>query len=77
MSNQADLKPVTFTFGGDDKFQGFSDGTTWNGFDNVRVTPAEFDRIVEHFDDSDAFSDVAKDENGLYDLSSAYVTSII
>lgn len=42
-------RPVKFTFDSEAVFDGVTDDTLWNGFLNVKVTPAELDRIVEHF----------------------------
>lgn len=43
------MRPVRFTFEGGPEFAGFTDGTTWNGWPNVWVTPDERDRIVAWF----------------------------
>lgn len=49
MSNTT-LKPCRFYFGDDPTFEGFTDGTTWNGFDNVWVTPEVHKQIIQHFE---------------------------
>jgi hypothetical protein len=39
--------PVRFTLADDDReWDGFTDGSKWNGFNNVAVTPAVRDAIV-------------------------------
>ena len=38
----------TFSSGGP-IWEGFADGTTWNGFDNVAVTVEAFNAIKAHF----------------------------
>ncbi len=41
------IKKVNFHFDNDDIFEGFSDGTKWNGFDNIHVTEATFVMILD------------------------------
>jgi hypothetical protein len=43
------LKPCKFTFDDTPAFDGFDLASTWNGFDNVSVTPAEREKIVAYF----------------------------
>jgi hypothetical protein len=43
------MKPCKFTFDDTPAFDGFAHGSTWNGFDNVAVTPAVRDQIVAYF----------------------------
>jgi hypothetical protein len=43
------LHACRFTFDDSPEFEGFSDGSTWNGFDNVWVTPETRNRIVAWF----------------------------
>jgi hypothetical protein len=40
------LKPCRFYFGDDPTYDGFTDGTTWNGFDNVWVTPEVHKQVM-------------------------------
>jgi hypothetical protein len=46
------LRPCRFTFDDTPAFDGFDLGSTWNGFDNVSVTPAVRDQIVASFRES-------------------------
>ena len=41
------IKKVNFHFDNDDIFEGFSNGTKWNGFDNIHVTEATFVMILD------------------------------
>jgi len=43
------MRSVIFTFDAERGFDGFTDGTTWNGWDNVWVTPKVRDAIVAYF----------------------------
>jgi len=77
------LKPCRFTFDGDRDFDGFAEETTWNGFDNVSVTPAVRNEIVAYFDgpdEAETNSDLmamTPDENGLISLSYGFATQIV
>lgn len=77
------LSPCRFTFDGQRTFDGFAYGTTWNGFDNVAVTPAVLGEIVGYFaapDNAEGNADllaILPDENGLIDLSNGYATQIV
>jgi len=51
------LKPVRFYFGDDPTYDGFADGTTWNGFDNIWVTPEVHKTIVQRFIDEYTIND--------------------
>jgi len=74
------LTPCTFTFDDEINWQGFSEGTTWNGFDNVRVTPDVFESIKAHFlhldDDPEAW-DFEPCEDGLISLSYGMATRVV
>jgi len=80
------LRPCTFTFDGSPAFTGFTDGSTWNGFDNVWITPAERARIVAYFQEaypgdaniaeSNADMLAIPEENGLASLCNGYATQI-
>ena len=81
------LPPCKFTFDDDRVFEGFSHGSTWNGWDNVSVTPAVRDEIVAHFratwpgdDDDNGNNDMLAlepDERGLICLGWCYTTTIV
>ncbi len=43
------LRPVRFSFADGETFEGYSAGDTWNGWDNVLVTPDVHERVVEYF----------------------------
>jgi len=51
------------------EFQGFTDGSTWNGFANIWVTPTVFEKIVDdcHEELSDGMVDTLQDQ-GFFDL---------
>lgn len=81
------LSPVRFSFDGGTSFDGLADGTTWNGFDNVKVTPAVRDAIASSFvtdwpDDPDAsdsassIRDLPTGTDGLVDLSGGWATVV-
>ena len=40
------MKPVYFNDASANLWQGFSDGTTWNGWDNVWVTPTTWEEML-------------------------------
>jgi len=77
------MRAVKFTFEGSPEFDGFAQGTTWNGLDNVSITPEERERIAKWFEDG-GDTDTAEllrehpvEENGLLDLSGGYATQIM
>lgn len=43
------MKPCKFTFDDEQVFCGFAYGSTWNGFDNVAVTPEVRCQIIAYF----------------------------
>lgn len=43
------MTPITFAFDTGEPFAGFTDGSHWNGFNNVWVTPDVRDQIVATF----------------------------
>ncbi len=76
------LKPCKFTFDDTKAFDGFSHGSTWNGFDNVAVTPQVRDEIVAYF--KDEFGDNCEDmqeipvgDDGLVSLGWGFSTQIV
>ena len=73
------LKKIKFTFNyGDEIFVGYSDGTRWNGWDNISVTEDVYDEIENYFDnDADCEMEIKKGENGLYSYGYGFTTSII
>lgn len=76
------LTPCRFVFLDSPIFAGYAYGSTWNGFDNVAVTPAVRDQIVAYFsatqpqEDLDSF-DIEPDEDGLISLRDGYATEIV
>lgn len=60
------MEPCKFSFDDSPVFEGFSHGSTWNGFDNVAVTAGERERIAAYFRESSVSGDDA--ENGVADL---------
>ena len=77
------MTPCKFTFDDTPAFAGFSHGSKWNGFDNVAITPAVREQIVEYFIRS-GDPETARDlwsletmEDGLISLGWAYTTTIV
>jgi len=73
--------PCTFYFGDDPTFEGFTDGTTWNGFDNIWVTPEVHEKVLAHFnaiyDPSEhGLNEVQIDGSGLYSYANGFATSV-
>lgn len=77
------MTPCTFTFDETPAFEGFAHGSTWNGFDNVAVTPAVRDQIAAYFEqdgDPDTAADIRSIEpmdNGMISLGWGYTTQIV
>jgi hypothetical protein len=74
------MNACQFTFDGERNFDGLSEGTKWNGFDNVRVTPAVFQEIKEYFDTPDTDPEewnVAIGADGYHSLGFGFATMII
>lgn len=77
-----DLRPVRFYFGDDPTYDGFADGSTWNGFDNVMVTPKVHKEIKNYFlnvckyDPEEMHLPAEPNALGLYDYSNGFATSI-
>ena len=83
------LKPCRFYFGDDPTYDGFTDGTTWNGFDNVWVTEKTHKAIVGRFlkdyqvsgyHGSDLLEimesfNIKPDNDGLYSYAYGFATS--
>jgi hypothetical protein len=75
------MKAIKWAFDLSPSFDGFTDGTYWNGFTNVWVTPPVRDAVVQwlRFDgcDVDTISDIAAlpvGKDGLVSLSHGYAT---
>ena len=82
MTNTAPLRPCRFIFDlcGDRVFHGFAVGTTWNGFDNVKVCPDVALAIDDFFAatrDDLSVSLIPPDKDGLIDMSNGWTTVII
>lgn len=78
------MKACKFTFADEQEFEGFAVGTTWNGFDNVRVTPETFEQIKAYFSEVNGPEDhdpetwsIPVGEDGLVDLSNGFATQIV
>jgi len=84
------LTPCKFYFGDNPTFDGLTDGTTWNGFDNVWVTPEVHRQIVKHFREDyiklgytgndlayemESFN-ISPSGDGLYSYANGFATSI-
>ena len=84
------LKPCRFYFGDDPTYDGFTDGTTWNGFDNIWVTESVHKEIVERFTEDYKASGyfthdldevmesfmLQPNADGLYSYANGFATSI-
>ncbi len=83
----SEMKPCRFTFDDSREFEGFAHGSTWNGFDNVAVTPETRDKIVAWFaqaypgEETDELNRdmlaISPMENGLISLGWGYATQIV
>lgn len=79
------MKPCKFTFDDTPAFDGFEHGSTWNGFDNVYVTPEVLGLIVVYFkntgDDetADDLANLINDpmDSGHISLGWGYATQIV
>lgn len=77
------MQPCKFTFDDERVFCGYAYGSTWNGFDNVAVTPEVRNEIIAHFkaqgaseEDLDQFREIEID-NGLVSLGWGFATQIV
>lgn len=72
-----------FTFDDETVYDGFSHGSTWNGFDNVAVTKETLDELMRRCaadNDADTLRDYGSIDpmnNGLYSLGWCFATSIV
>lgn len=78
------MTACTFIFDVDPdiRYEGFADGTTWNGFDNVAVTPETLATIAENFRKCDPEFDpenweIPPGPNGLCSLAYGFATQIV
>ena len=84
------MTPCKFYFGDDPTWDGLTDGSTWNGFNNVWVTEETHKAIVQHFtreyrvsgyhgadllEVMDSFF-IEPDDDGLYSYANGFATSI-
>ena len=76
------MTPCKFTFDASPAFDGFALGSTWNGFDNVSVTPEDRDEIAAYFrregdtETADDLLSIEPDKSGLICLGGGCVTRI-
>ncbi len=80
-------KACKFTFDDTPAFDGFAYGSTWNGFDNVAVTPETREQIVAYFKEQygsryeEVFGryleECEADESGLISLGWGFCTTIV
>ena len=75
------LDAIAFSFDGLRRFDGFTDGSTWNGFDNVWVTPATWDLVRAYLQsiepdalDAEAFDLAPDPATGLVSLANGWAT---
>lgn len=80
------MKPCKFVFEDSPAFDGFALGSTWNGFDNVSVTPTVRDQIVAYFkkqaekcghEYEDDLHEIAIGDDGLVCLGWGSATQIV
>lgn len=75
------MTPCKFTFDDGKVWEGFAEGTTWNGFDNVSVTRSTAAAIDAWFgndgSENAVIGDMVADENGLISLANGYATQIV
>ena len=65
MSTKQTLRAVRWSFGGDGPtFEGYTDGTTWNGWQNVWVSPGTHHLVLAWLgtDDKESFEELTFDE---------------
>jgi hypothetical protein len=77
------MPPCRFSFDDGPTFPGFSHGSTWNGFDNVAVTPethaevlAWLEREGGDADEIEGFRAMVPDASGLISYGGGYATRI-
>lgn len=74
------MPPCRFTMAdGEVEWDGFSHGSTWNGFDNVAVERSVLDQIIAMIgvsDEADQLKAIEPMKNGLYSLGWCWATEI-
>lgn len=79
-------RPVRFYFADDTEYDGFTDDTTWNGFDNIWVTAETFEKVLAEWEKTagpddrehlDELKSQAPDEDGHYSFAYGYATQIV
>jgi hypothetical protein len=77
------MKNVKFDFGDGVIYDGFTDGTTWNGFNNIWISDKVYRQMLNNFNhmmydfrESGLF-ELTQDEEGLYSLSYGFSTIIV
>jgi hypothetical protein len=77
------MTPCRFVFDDSPAFDGFAHGSTWNGFDNVAVTPDTLAQIKAYYrgigDEcvDESFADIAVGKDGLISLGWGFTTQIV
>lgn len=74
------MQPCTFLISDyDERWPGYNEGTTWNGFNDVSVTPETLARLKEAFagDGDPEDWDIPLGENGLVSLAGGFMTVIV
>ena len=74
------LTPCKFCFDDGVPFDGYALGSTWNGFDNVAVTPEVLEQIKRYSASqgyAEAFEGLEPDENGLISFANGFSTVIL
>ena len=72
------MKSVQFYFGDNPTYSGFTDGSTWNGFENIWVTPAVHAQVIKDHPIIDAdydYWDISPDADGLISYAYGFATS--
>jgi len=74
------MRAIKFCFADDKEFDGFTDDSTWNGFDNVWVTAEVHAEVRKYFlevgynDEELGFSLIEPDNDGLYSYANGFAT---
>ena len=78
LKDRPSMKEVKFYFDDDKLFDGYHDGTTWNGFQNIWVTKDVHKQVIKHFEnDIDCdLNTIEPDKYGMFSYSYGYCTSI-
>lgn len=79
-------RKVRFAFADDTEFDGFTDGTTWNGFDNIWVDADTFEAVLTAWekagneDNAEMLAELREqtpDADGHYSFAYGFATQII